>query len=113
MEIPKMKILIYVLTFAGYAWSGYGNNIFSNLKDAVISAEKVFGDFLVHAVDVAKKLKAVHDAIDLSVEEECKWSCPDGKHLITSFIKTSIIIITHLLCIFTVIHFLKTKIKSH
>ncbi|XP_069705758.1 group XIIA secretory phospholipase A2 [Periplaneta americana] len=78
MEIPKMKVFIYVLTFLGYAWSGYGAGIISNLKDAVLAAEHVFGDVLENIIIVAKKFKVVHEVFDAAVEEDCKYICPDG-----------------------------------
>jgi secretory phospholipase A2 len=79
MEIPKMKVFIYALTFLGYAWSGYGAGLISNLRDAVLAAEHVFGDVLQNIITVAKKFKIVHEVFDAAVEEECKYSCPDGK----------------------------------
>lgn len=79
MDIPKTKILIYLLTFAGYAWSGYGRNVLTNLRDAVLSAESFFGDFAVKVVEVVKQLKTVHDTLNESLEEDCVWTCPDGK----------------------------------
>ncbi|KAL1123467.1 hypothetical protein AAG570_002547 [Ranatra chinensis] len=78
MEVPKMKILIYALTFAAYAWSGYGSTVLGTLKDAVLSAENVFGDLLGKVNDVFHAIKNVKDTIDVTVEEECSWSCPDG-----------------------------------
>lgn len=44
MNIPYMRVAIYVLTFLTYAYSGYGSNIISSLRDAIIAAEGVFGD---------------------------------------------------------------------
>lgn len=78
MEIPKMKILIYVLTFMGYAWSGYGAGILSNLRDAVLAAEQVFGEVLENIIKVARKFRDVHDVLDAAVEENCKFTCPTG-----------------------------------
>jgi secretory phospholipase A2 len=79
MEIPKMKVFIYALTFLGYAWSGYGAGLISNLRDAVLAAEQVFGDVIQNIITVSKKFKIVHEVFDAAVEEECKYSCPDGK----------------------------------
>lgn len=79
MEIPKMKIFIYVLTFLGYAWSGYGSNIISNLRDAVLSAENIFGGVLDNFVTVVRKFSSVRDVLDAAVEENCEFKCPQGK----------------------------------
>nr|CAD7414355.1 unnamed protein product [Timema poppensis] len=78
MEIPKMKVFIYILTFLGYAWSGYGSGIINNLKDAVLAAEHVFKDVLDNVVIVARKFKDFHDVFDAAVEEDCKFTCPNG-----------------------------------
>lgn len=74
-----MKVFIYALTFLGYAWSGYGAGLISNLRDAVLAAEQVFGDVIQNIITVSKKFKIVHEVFDAAVEEECKYSCPDGK----------------------------------
>jgi secretory phospholipase A2 len=79
MEIPKMKVFVYVLTFLGYAGSGYGAGIISNLRDAILAAEHVFGDIFHNIVTVAKKFKIAHEVFDAAVEENCKYTCPDGK----------------------------------
>jgi hypothetical protein len=79
MEIPKMKVFVYVLTFLGYAWSGYGAGIISNLRDAILAAEQVFGDVFENIITVAKKFKIAHEVFDAAVEEDCKYTCPDGK----------------------------------
>ncbi|XP_063244175.1 group XIIA secretory phospholipase A2 [Bacillus rossius redtenbacheri] len=76
MEIPKMKIFIYALTFLGYAWSGYGSGIINNLKDAVLAAEHVFSDVLQNVITVAKKFRDFHDVFNAAVEEDCKFKCP-------------------------------------
>ncbi|GFG28802.1 hypothetical protein Cfor_01999 [Coptotermes formosanus] len=78
MEIPKMKVFVYVLTFLGYAWSGYGAGIISNLRDAILAAEHVFGDLFDNIITVAKKFKIAHEVFDAAVEEDCKYTCPDG-----------------------------------
>jgi secretory phospholipase A2 len=80
MEIPKIKVFIYALTFLGYAWSGYGSGIISNLRDAVLAAEHVFGDIFENIITVAKKFKIVHEVFDAAVEEECRYNCPDGRY---------------------------------
>uniref|UniRef100_A0A146M612 Group XIIA secretory phospholipase A2 n=1 Tax=Lygus hesperus TaxID=30085 RepID=A0A146M612_LYGHE len=78
MEIPKAKVLIYMLTFLGYAWSGYGSSVITTLRDAVIAAENIFGDFLGKVSDIVSTIKHVHDTIDSSIQEDCTWSCPGG-----------------------------------
>ncbi|XP_013199416.1 group XIIA secretory phospholipase A2 [Amyelois transitella] len=78
MEIPYRKIFIYVLTFVAYAYTGVGSNMLKNLKDAVLSAESVFGDMLGNVIKVAEKFKSLHEVFDAAVEEECIYSCPDG-----------------------------------
>lgn len=75
-----MKILIYVLTFLGYAWSGYGAGILGNLRDAILAAEHVFGDFLENVITVARKFRDVHEVLNVAVEENCKYTCPTGKY---------------------------------
>lgn len=84
MEIPKMKILIYTLTFLGYAWSGYGSGLLGNLRDAILAAEEFFGHFLENAVEVLKKLNEGYRVLDAS-GDNCKFSCPSGNsHLMYS-----------------------------
>ncbi|KAL0274564.1 UNVERIFIED_CONTAM: hypothetical protein PYX00_002663 [Menopon gallinae] len=78
MELPKVKILIYILTFLGYAWSGYGSGILVNLRDAILSAENFFGDFLGNLVEFGKRFKHVPDIFDAALDEKCKFSCPSG-----------------------------------
>lgn len=84
------KIIIYVLTFLTYAWSGYGSGLLSNLRDAVLAAETVFHDFFENAITVAKKIKDIHEVFDAAVEENCVFQCPDGiarfQRLVISFI---------------------------
>lgn len=79
MDIPKVKILVYILTFLGYAWSGYGSGIIVNLRDAILSAENFFGDFLGNLVELGKRFKHVPDIFDAALEEKCKFSCPSGE----------------------------------
>lgn len=76
MNIPYGKIVIYILTFVGYAYSGYGSGLLSNLKDAVLAAENVFGDVLKNVVAVAEKFKNLHDVFDAAVDEDCVFKCP-------------------------------------
>ncbi|VEN48914.1 unnamed protein product [Callosobruchus maculatus] len=76
MEIPYGKILVYLLTFLVYIFSGYGSGLLINLRDAVLSAETVFGDVLKNVIHVAKKFRSLHDVFDAAVEEECIFKCP-------------------------------------
>lgn len=85
MNIPYRKVAVYVLTFLGYIYSGYGSGILNNLKDAVIAAESVFGDVLKNVINIAQKFKSVHDVFDLAVEEECIFKCPNGKYFLNLF----------------------------
>lgn len=75
-----MKIAIYSLTFLTYVYSGYGSNVISNLRDAIIAAEAVFGDVFKNVISVAKKFKTVHEVFDAAVEENCVYKCPGGKN---------------------------------
>lgn len=79
MEVPYGKVLIYALTFLGYAYSGYGSGVLNNLKDAVLAAETVFGDVISNLITVARKFKIVHDVFDAAVDEHCIFKCPNGK----------------------------------
>lgn len=74
------KIIIYVLTFLAYAWSGYGAGLLTNLRDAVLAAETVFQDLFANAITVAKKIKDIHEVFDAAVEENCIFKCPDGAY---------------------------------
>lgn len=76
MDIPYGKIAIYLLTFIGYIYSGYGSGIITNLRDAVLSAETIFGDVLKNAIKVAKNFKSFHEVFDAAVEENCIFKCP-------------------------------------
>ncbi|KAF5286972.1 hypothetical protein FQR65_LT12370 [Abscondita terminalis] len=79
MQIPYVKVFIYCLTFLVYAYSGYGSGILSNLRDAVLAAENVFGDVMENVITVAKKFKTLHEVFDAAVEEDCIFKCPgDG-----------------------------------
>lgn len=79
MDIPYRKIFIYILTFVAYAYSGVGSNILRNLKDAVLSAESVFGDMFRNVITVAEKFRSLHDVFDAAVEEDCVFNCPGGE----------------------------------
>lgn len=81
MNIPYGKIIIYVLTFVGYAYTGYGAGLLSNLKNAVIAAENVFGDVMKNVVKIAEKFRNLNDVFDAAVEEDCIFKCPGGSCL--------------------------------
>lgn len=78
MEIPYRKIMIYALTFIAYAYTGMGSSMLKNLKDAVLSAESVFGDMFKNVITVAEKFRSLHEIFDAAVEEECIFACPEG-----------------------------------
>ncbi|XP_066258795.1 group XIIA secretory phospholipase A2 [Euwallacea similis] len=78
MNISYGKIAIYVLTFLGYIYSGYGSGLLGSLRDAIFSAETVFGDIIHNAIKVAQKFKSVHELFDAAVEEDCIFKCPTG-----------------------------------
>lgn len=82
MNIPYSKVLIYVLTFLIYGNSGYGLDLLTNLRDAVLSAESVFGDVLKNLITVAKKFGNIHDVFDAAVEEDCIFKCPGAGKLL-------------------------------
>lgn len=75
------KILIYILTFLAYAWSGYGAGLLSNLKDAVLAAETVFQDLFQNAITVARKIRDIHEVFDAAIEENCIFQCPGGIYI--------------------------------
>lgn len=89
MEIPYKKIFIYALTFAAYAYTGFGSSMLRNLKDAVLSAETVFGDVFKNVITVAEKFKSLHEVFDAAVEEECIFNCPEGITLFKIFYNCS------------------------
>lgn len=80
MHIPYMKIVVYLLTFVGYCYSGYGSSVLSSLRDAVLSAEIIFGDVFKNFITVSKKFKTVHEIFDSAVEENCVYQCPGGEN---------------------------------
>lgn len=80
MDLSYGKVLVYALTFLGYAYSGYGSGLLNNLRDAVLAAETVFGDVIKNVITVAQKFKIVHDVFDAAVEENCIFKCPNGKN---------------------------------
>lgn len=81
MDIPYGKIAIYLLTFIGYIYSGYGSGLLTNLRDAVISAETIFGDVFKNVIKVAKNFRNLHEVFDAAVEENCVFKCPNGKSI--------------------------------
>lgn len=87
MEIPYGKVAIYILTFVGYVYSGYGSSILTNLRDAVISAEYTFNGVFNNVINIAKKVQKFTDMFDSAVEEECIFKCPNGKKSIFTCIR--------------------------
>ena len=79
MRLPYMKILVWVLTFVGYCYSGYGSSIIKTLRDSVLSAEIIFGDVFKNFITLSKKFKTVHEIFDSAVEENCVFQCPGSK----------------------------------
>lgn len=79
MIISYGKLAVYVLTFLGYIYSGYGSGLLGNLRDAILTAETVFGDVVQNVIKVAEKFRTVHDVFDAAVEEDCVFKCPTGK----------------------------------
>jgi secretory phospholipase A2 len=79
MRLPYGKIAIYILTFAGYCYSGYGSGVIKSLRDAVLSAEIIFGDVFKNFITVSQKFKTVHEIFDSAVEEHCIYQCPGSK----------------------------------
>lgn len=88
MEIPYKKIFIYALTFIAYAYTGFGSNVLRNLKDAVLSAESVFGDMFRNVITVAEKFKSLHEVFDAAIEEDCIFTCPEG--IVAMYLRGSI-----------------------
>ncbi|XP_059619235.1 group XIIB secretory phospholipase A2-like protein [Phlebotomus argentipes] len=76
MHVSYMRIAIYVLTFVTYVYSGYGSNVISTLRDAIIAAEAVFGDVFKNLIVVARKFRSVHEVFDAAVEDSCVFRCP-------------------------------------
>jgi hypothetical protein len=81
MRIPYMKILVYILTFVGYCYSGYGSSMLKSLRDAVLSAEIVFGDVFKNFITLSKKFQTVHEIFDTAVDENCIYKCPGSEFL--------------------------------
>ncbi|CAO1309109.1 unnamed protein product [Diamesa serratosioi] len=80
MNIPYMKIVIYILTFIGYVYSGYGSGVLSGLRDAILTAETVFGDVFKNFLKVSSKFKTINEIFESAVEENCVYSCPGNYH---------------------------------
>ncbi|KAG5877978.1 hypothetical protein JTB14_032239 [Gonioctena quinquepunctata] len=79
MNIPYGKVAVYVLTFLGYIYSGYGSGVLSNLREAVLTAETIFGEVFKNVVNVANKFRTMHDVFDAAVEEDCVFKCPNNE----------------------------------
>lgn len=79
MNIPYGKVAVYILTFLCYVYSGYGSGLLNNLRDAILTAESVFGDVFKNVINIAQKLGTIHDVFDAAVEEDCIFKCPNGK----------------------------------
>lgn len=79
MRFPYMKILVWVLTFSGYCYSGYGSGVLRSLRDAVLSAEIIFGDVFKNFITLSKKFKTVHEIFDSAIDENCIFKCPGGE----------------------------------
>lgn len=71
-----MKIAIYILTFIGYVYSGYGSGVLSGFRDAILTAETVFGDVFKNFLKVSSKFKTINEIFESAVEENCVYSCP-------------------------------------
>lgn len=80
MKIPYAKVAIYVLTFLGYIYSGYGSDLLGTLRDAIFTAETVFGDVLKNVVKVAQKFGTINDVFNAAVEEDCIFKCQSGAY---------------------------------
>lgn len=76
MQFSWMKLAIYLLTFLTYAYSGYGSSTIVHLRDAIIAAEAIFGDFFKNFITIARKFRTVHEVFDAAVEETCVFQCP-------------------------------------
>lgn len=81
-----MKVAIYALTFLSYAYSGYGANIITSLRDSILAAEAIFGDVFNNLIAVARKFKVVHEVFNAAVEENCIFKCPNGKCFLSDFL---------------------------
>lgn len=64
----------------GYIYSGYGSGLLGTLRDAILTAETVFGDVLKNIAKVAQHFQTFRDVFDEAVEQECNYKCPSGKH---------------------------------
>uniref|UniRef100_A0A336M9P2 CSON014068 protein n=1 Tax=Culicoides sonorensis TaxID=179676 RepID=A0A336M9P2_CULSO len=78
MQFPYMKVAIYVLTFAGYCYSGFGSGMLTTLRDSIIAAEAVFGDCFHNLIVAAKKFTFLNEVFDKAIEENCVYKCPEG-----------------------------------
>lgn len=76
MEIQRMIVLVYAVSFLGYHCSGYGFNILENLKDTVLSAQNIFENAFKKTI--SKVANEFHGALEEAVDEECMHRCEDG-----------------------------------
>jgi len=65
-----------VLTFVGYCYSGYGSSILSSLRDAVLSAELMFGGVFKNFITVSKKVSALRQ--ELKSVANCSLAVQDS-----------------------------------
>lgn len=79
MNIPYGKVAVYLLTFLGYIYAGYGSGLLNNFRDAILTAETVFGDVFKNVIHLAQKFSTIHDVFDAAVEEDCIFKCPNGE----------------------------------
>lgn len=79
MQITYWKVAIYVVTFLAYAYSGYGSNIISSLRESLLAAESVLGDVFRNLGPLAQKFKTVQEVFDAAVEPDCIFKCPGGE----------------------------------
>lgn len=77
MGIQKIVVFVYALYILGYACSGHGMNILGNLKDAVLTAQHIFGKTFEKTVrSLAGEFQ---NTLADAVEEECIYTCKGGK----------------------------------
>ena len=89
MHVPWMKVAIYLLTFVGYCYSGYGSSILSGLRDAILTSETLFSDVFKNFITLSDKFKTVHEIFDSAIDENCEFKCPGtSKNKITSVLNT-------------------------
>ncbi|XP_065160397.1 group XIIA secretory phospholipase A2 [Atheta coriaria] len=78
MELPWAKIFVYVLTVLGYVYSGWGSGLLNNIREAVISADSLFGGLFNNIYDVVNDInKFKHVFNSAGSEDECIFQCPN------------------------------------